>query len=145
VISAADALCASQAFQHNFKLFVTQRCALCQKYLVSLKSPYRHSLLAAVMPPSHWSALITPKTKLLRIWVRGSRRPVEWSSVSYPLYTASLVSVMSDKAGTMSWWSGTWPRVLANYSPSEWLAHISTGTSSLIWVVLYHLKAWYNF
>jgi hypothetical protein len=53
VASKADALCGSHAFQHNFQPFVAQRWVLCQKFLVSLESPDRHSLLAAVVPPSH--------------------------------------------------------------------------------------------
>jgi hypothetical protein len=61
VISTADALCGSHAFQHNFQLFITQRCALYWKFLVWLKSPDRHSLLIALIPLSHWSALNTPK------------------------------------------------------------------------------------
>jgi hypothetical protein len=49
-ISTADALCGSHTFQHNFELFIAQRCALCLKLLVSLESPDRHSLLVAVIP-----------------------------------------------------------------------------------------------
>jgi hypothetical protein len=39
VISTADALCGSHAFQHNFQLFAAQKFALCRKFLVSLESP----------------------------------------------------------------------------------------------------------
>jgi hypothetical protein len=62
VVSTADSLCGSHAFQHNFQLFVTQRYALCRKSLVPLESPDRLSLLVAVIPLSHWSALNIPKS-----------------------------------------------------------------------------------
>jgi hypothetical protein len=60
VISTADALCGSHAFQHNFQLFVAQKYALCRKFLVALEFPDRNSVLVAVIPLSHWSALNTP-------------------------------------------------------------------------------------
>jgi hypothetical protein len=53
VISTADAVCGSYAFQQNFRLFVSQRCALCREFLVSLESPDGHSLRVAVIPLSH--------------------------------------------------------------------------------------------
>jgi hypothetical protein len=108
VISTEVALCGSHAFQHSFQLFVAQRCALCRKYLVSLDSPNRHSLLV-LMPLIHWSALNTPKSldtptaKIQRIKAKGSCRPVDWASASYPLLTEGLVQVLSDRAEKM-WW-----------------------------------------
>jgi hypothetical protein len=53
VISTANAPCGSHTFQHNFQLFVAQKCVLHRKFLVSLESPGRHSLLIAVMPLSY--------------------------------------------------------------------------------------------
>jgi hypothetical protein len=53
VISRADSLCGSHAFQHNFQLFVTQTCALYRKFLVSIQSSDRHSLPIAVIPLRH--------------------------------------------------------------------------------------------
>jgi hypothetical protein len=50
VISIADYLGDYHEFQHNFELFVTQRRSQCRKFLVSIESPYRHSLLEAVVP-----------------------------------------------------------------------------------------------
>jgi hypothetical protein len=111
VISTADAPCGSHAFQHNFQLFIAQRCALCRKCLVSLVSPYRHSLLVAVIPLNHWSALNTStnlmypqrQKKIQMIKVRGSCRPVGWASASYPLFTERLVQVLCDNAKKMNW------------------------------------------
>jgi hypothetical protein len=51
VNSTAHALCGSHAFRHNFQLLVAERCALCRKFLVSLESHDRHSLLVDTMPP----------------------------------------------------------------------------------------------
>jgi hypothetical protein len=62
VISTADALCGSHAFQHNFQLFVAQKCVLLKKFLVSLKSPGKHSVFIAVLPLSYSSGLNTPKS-----------------------------------------------------------------------------------
>jgi hypothetical protein len=107
--STAGALYVSQAFQHNFKLFVAQKCTLHRKFLVSLESSERHSLLVIVTPLSHRSALSTPKllgvptAKIQRIKVIGSCRPVDWASASYPLFTKSLVQVLSDNAEKISW------------------------------------------
>lgn len=47
MISTKVALCASHAFQHNFHLFIQKKYTLCQKCLVSLKSPDWCSLLIA--------------------------------------------------------------------------------------------------
>jgi hypothetical protein len=55
VTSTAGAACGSHAFQHNFQL-------LAAKFVVSLESSDRHSLIIAVIPVSHWSALHTPKS-----------------------------------------------------------------------------------
>jgi hypothetical protein len=52
-ICTADAVCGSHAFEHNFQLFVAQRCTLCQKFQVSHGSPNRYSILIAVIPLSH--------------------------------------------------------------------------------------------
>jgi hypothetical protein len=62
VISTADALCGFYAFQHDFQPFVTQRCKLCWKFLVSLEPPNRYSLLVAVIPQCYWLALNAPKS-----------------------------------------------------------------------------------
>jgi hypothetical protein len=48
VISTADVLCGSHAFQHNFQPFVLKRGAHCRKFLVSLESPARYSVLHAL-------------------------------------------------------------------------------------------------
>jgi hypothetical protein len=101
VISTADALCSSHAFKHNFQLFVTQRWALWWTFLVSLESPDRHSL-----PLSHWlhqSPQVSSCQKIQRVKVRGLCKPVDWASTSYPLFTESLVQVLSDKAEKMRW------------------------------------------
>jgi hypothetical protein len=42
VNSTANALCGSHAFQHNFQLFVAQRCIICRILLLLLESPERH-------------------------------------------------------------------------------------------------------
>jgi hypothetical protein len=58
-------LCISTQFQ----LIVAQRWALYRKFLVSLGSPDRHSRFAAVIPASHWSALIGAEcTKIPKGW-----------------------------------------------------------------------------
>jgi hypothetical protein len=53
VISTTDSLYGSHAFQHNFRLFVAQRYTHCRKFLVSIESPDKYSLLVAVVPLSH--------------------------------------------------------------------------------------------
>jgi hypothetical protein len=109
VISTADAPCGCHAFQHNFQVFIAQRCALYRKFLVSLESPDRHSLLVAVKLQSHWSALNTPKdldvstAKIQRIKVRWSCRPVELASTSYPPLTKSLVELLSENVEKTKW------------------------------------------
>jgi hypothetical protein len=79
------------------------RCALCRKLRVSLGSPDRHSLLVAVIPPSLWSPLNTPKV----LGVPTAKHPEDWGqdwvSASYPLSTESLVQVLSDNADKMRW------------------------------------------
>jgi hypothetical protein len=50
VISTADALCGSHAFQHNFQLFVAQRCEFCWQFLASLESLDRNCPLVAAIP-----------------------------------------------------------------------------------------------
>jgi hypothetical protein len=49
VISTADDVCGSHAFQHNFQLLIAQKCALHQKFLISPKSSDRHSLLIVII------------------------------------------------------------------------------------------------
>jgi hypothetical protein len=52
VILAGYAICGSHAFQHIIELFMTQKCKPCQKFLVSLKSSDKPSLLITVTPLS---------------------------------------------------------------------------------------------
>jgi hypothetical protein len=66
VISATDTVRGSHAFQHNFQPIVAQRCAL--------QSHDRHSLLVAVIPVSHWSALNEPKP----LGVPTAKSPEDW-------------------------------------------------------------------
>jgi hypothetical protein len=47
LISTADDVCGCDAFQHSFQLLIAQKCAVHQKFLISLKSD-RHSLLIAM-------------------------------------------------------------------------------------------------
>jgi hypothetical protein len=74
VISTADAQTDSHAFQHNFQSFVAQRCALCRKFLVSLKPTERYSPLFAVISLSHWWALNKPKSSS----VPTTKNPEDW-------------------------------------------------------------------
>jgi hypothetical protein len=60
LISTADVLCGSHAFQHNFQHFVAQMCSLCLKSPVSLNFRERLSLLIAVIHLNYLSALNTP-------------------------------------------------------------------------------------
>jgi hypothetical protein len=86
-----------------------QRCEICRKFLVSLESPDRHSLLAAVIPVSHWSALYTPK--YLRVLT--AKNPEDWGQEIVQasglglrvLSTAHRKpgSVLSDNAKKMKW------------------------------------------
>jgi hypothetical protein len=94
VVSTGDAPCDSDAFQHNFQVFVAHRCELCRKFPVLLESPERHSLLVAVIPRSHWLVLNTtysivfrcphsPKSRGLKSGDRGGQlihsTPKVWS------------------------------------------------------------------
>jgi hypothetical protein len=93
----------------HFNSFVAQRCALYQKFLVSLESPERHSLLVPAITLSRWAARNSPKSldvstaKTQRIKVRGSCRPVDWASSSHPLFTEILVRVLCDNVQKMRW------------------------------------------
>lgn len=111
VISASVDLCCSHAFKHNFQIFVAWRRVLCWKFLVLLESPNRHSLLVAVIPMRYWTALntpeslyVTPQPKIQWIKSRGWCRPVDWAFVRYPLFTKSLVPVLSDSAEKIRCW-----------------------------------------
>jgi hypothetical protein len=88
VISTADALCGSHTFQHNFCSSLHSG-AHCQIFLGSIES-----LLVAVIPLSHWSALNTPEDLGVHTTKKskGSCRPVDWASASYPLFTLSVGS-----------------------------------------------------
>jgi hypothetical protein len=44
---------------------------------------------------------MSPQPKIQRIKVRESCRPVDWVSASYPLFTESLVQVLSDNVEKM--------------------------------------------
>jgi hypothetical protein len=117
MMSTVDVLRGSHAFQHNFQLFSTQRCALCWKFLVSLEFRDRHSLFIAVTPLSHWLSLHTPKSlsvphrkksRLLRsadcagsascpvltkVWFRcclTMRRKIRWYPIMYEPHVLSL-------------------------------------------------------
>jgi hypothetical protein len=86
----------------QFQLFVAQKCALCRKFLLPLESPDRNSVLVPVTLLIYWSALNMPKfwlsqqPKIQKFALRGSCRPVDWISASYPLFTKSLLQVLSD-------------------------------------------------
>lgn len=116
-ISTAGAACGSHVFQHNFQLFTTQRCAICQELLVSLEFPNRHSLLIAViLCNTYWLALkslVSPQPKIQRIKDRQSSRPVDWASMSYPWLTRILIQVLSDNVGKMRWY-------LSMHEPHVW-------------------------
>jgi hypothetical protein len=60
VICIADAARGPYASQHNFLLFVVQRCALCRKFIVLLLSPVRHSVLVPLILLNRWLVLNTP-------------------------------------------------------------------------------------
>ena len=70
-----------------YRLLLSETCILFQKFLVLLKHPDGHSLLVALIPPSHWAALNTQRSsggctgKARRIKVRRSCRPVDWTSM----------------------------------------------------------------
>jgi hypothetical protein len=44
-----------------------------------------------------------PRAKSQRITVRRPCRPVDWAPASYPLFTESLVQVLSNNAETLRW------------------------------------------
>jgi hypothetical protein len=45
----------------------------------------------------------TPRRLFQRVRVRRSCRPVDWTTASYPLFSESVVQVLSDNAEKMSW------------------------------------------
>jgi len=100
VTSAADA---PRGF-HAFQAFVSQKCILFQKLLVSIQSPDKNFLLIAVIPLCHWSALNTPKylgvstATIQTIKYRVARRPVSCTSTSCLLSTESPDHVLSASA-----------------------------------------------
>jgi hypothetical protein len=67
--------------------YITQRCTPCQsqKFLVSFKSPDRHSLLIPVIKSisiEYAKIFRCPQPKIKRIKARGFCRPVDWASTS---------------------------------------------------------------
>ena len=46
ITSTADVSCGPYAYQHNFQLFVVQKCVLFQTFLVSLASPDKSSAVS---------------------------------------------------------------------------------------------------
>jgi hypothetical protein len=63
-----------------------------------------HSLLSAVIT-CHCSALNTLEHLYICLHSQNSIKigPVDWASASWPLFTESLVQVLSDNAETMRW------------------------------------------
>jgi hypothetical protein len=134
VITTADALHGSHAFQHNFQLFVAPRCALCRNFLVSFESPGRHSLLVAVIPVKALTGV--EYTKVFRCpHSQKSRRlrsgdcagQSAWPQHSVDWFIESLVQVLSDNE-VMPHHEWTTcvdveeahvPRVLVNHSPKN--------------------------
>jgi hypothetical protein len=138
VISTADALCGSHAFQHNFQLFAARRCALCRKFQVSLESPDRHSLPVAVIPPSH-TQIGAECTEILG--VPTTKNPEDWSQEITQASWMSLyvLSTFRRKSGSGAVWQcrenevvphHAWttcvvdeeeqvPRALPNHSPKN--------------------------
>jgi hypothetical protein len=51
----------------------------------------------------HQSLSMSPPPKMYRIQVRGLCRPVDWASMSYPLFMESLVQMLSDNAEKIRW------------------------------------------
>jgi hypothetical protein len=74
---------------------------------------------------------VSPQPKIQRIKGRGSCRPVDWASTSYPLFIKSLVQALSDIVKKMRWHlimhephvvvneKAHVPRVLVNHSPKN--------------------------
>ena len=54
------------ACHHNFQTFVSQKCVLYHKFVVLLETPDKHSLIFAVIPSSHRSALNIPNIPITR-------------------------------------------------------------------------------
>jgi hypothetical protein len=112
LISTADAVWGSHAFQHNFKLFAKQRWALCRKILLSIESPDAHSLLVAIIPLSHWSALNTPKTSCVPT-ARNPRDLGQWDRAGqltgspHPTRCSPKVWLMCCQAGRRKWGDAT--------------------------------------
>lgn len=133
--STTDGLCDSHVFQHKFQLSVTQRCALCWKFLASRQSPDMHSLLIAVIPFSHWLVLYTPafewshSQKSRRL--KSGDQTGQLTGPPYPThYSQKSGSVLSDNAEKMRWCNIMHgcviideqvhvPRVLENHSPGN--------------------------
>jgi hypothetical protein len=137
VISTADALCGSHAVQHNFQLFA-QRGPIWRKFLGLLESPHRHSLLVAVIPLSHRSALNTRKS----LGVPIAKNPEDWGQgiVQASWLGLRVLSTAHRESGSGAVWQcgeneavshHAWttcvvvdeeahvPRVLVNYSPKN--------------------------
>jgi hypothetical protein len=132
MISTADAQCGSHELRHSFQLFVTKRRTLSRKFVLSFKSPDRLSLLVAVMPLSHWSALNI--TKILGVTTATS--PEDWGQgiMQANWLCLHVLSTVHRKSGPGIWQCGenvvphhTWttcvvvdeeahvPRVLVNH------------------------------
>jgi hypothetical protein len=124
-----------------FPHFSTQLLALCRTEVRTLpKIPVFIwiSWQAFSSRYSNTSTLLIPTAKIQRTEFRWSWRPVDWASASSPLFTETLVQVLSDnekKMGVSS--SCKNPRVVVdkedhivgvglNHSPKKWCtAHVS--------------------
>jgi hypothetical protein len=79
-----------------------------KKFLILLRPPEGHSLLFALIFPTHWPALNIQRSlggctgKAHRIKVRRSCRPVDWTSMPCSLSIESLSQVLFGNAGKMS-------------------------------------------
>jgi hypothetical protein len=173
VIAAAGVLCGSLAFQHKFHLFVAQRCEFWRKFLLSLETPDRNSLLVAVNICKSFTSV--EHTEVFRCSHSQKWGGLKSGDRASALFTESLVQVLSDNVEkgcglTLHAWAtreeAHAPGVPVNRSPQKWrcsapasllrkitgpprrwLTQISAGTdfwAYIDWHFFAHLREYYT-
>jgi hypothetical protein len=101
VISIAEGLCGYHAFQHNFQVFVSQRCALPGFTRTSWQAFSNRwcNMSKSLIGTEYTKVFKCPHSQKSR----GLCTPVYWASVSGPLFAESLVQTLSDNAEKMRW------------------------------------------